>query len=294
MPTVIYELMGGVVTTLPASPPPLTSDTAPTTLAEFHGQNAWSQAVINTTGGNVSLDAGMGRRLYTIVGNVAAPGLAGSTFTITVNGTALVLTAVAGAPGAGQFQIGTDDTAPQLAVTATNLAAAINADAFTATMLSAEPIAAKVYLNIKPACDTCSISTNANAANATSTNDMNGVVKLNGLQVLVPDGSSASPSIARLAVPGTGWWFGGNATVFTNGSGSMFSIISASVTVDSGVMLKWGSAETAVAGVGLSSPSTGNLSVTDGAAGYGRLWVGGDTVGGLGMIAAMNAGWGSP
>lgn len=221
MPTVIYELMGGVVTTLPASPPPLTSDTAPTTLAEFHGQNAWSQAVINTTGGNVSLDAGMGRRLYTIVKNVAAPGLAGSTFTITVNGTALVLTAVAGAPGAGQFQIGTDDTVPQLTVTATNLAAAINANAFTATMLSAEPITgsdpdtgpARVYLNIKPACDTCSISTNANAANATSTNDMNGVVKLNGLQVLVPDG---------------------------------------------------------------------------------RLWVGGDTVGGLGMIAAMNAGWGSP
>jgi hypothetical protein len=279
MPTVIYELMGGVVTTLPASPPPLTSDTAPTTLAEFHGQNAWSQAVINTTGGNVSVDPGIGRRLYTIVANVAAPGLAGSTFTITANGTAVVLTAGV------SFVLGVDDTAPQLAVTATNLAAAINANVTLGPLMVAVPLTQFVYLNLNPACDGCTIATNAAGADATSTSGTDGQFKIGS-------------DFGMFRVGASGMRLTNGASTANAGSLQLYQLTTAQSieTLADGIYNRGQAFFYDGAGytMGLTAAAPGTLTVTDGAAGVGRLWVGGDTVGGLGMIAAMNAGWGSP
>jgi len=59
MPTKIYNIGSGgssAGVSFPIVPPALGADLAPTTLAEFHGQNAYSQAVVNTTGGNVSVE----------------------------------------------------------------------------------------------------------------------------------------------------------------------------------------------------------------------------------------------
>jgi hypothetical protein len=70
--------------------------------------------------------AGIGTgRLFTIASNLA---LATKTVTVTANGHAVTLTAVSGSSSAHQFTVGTDSTAAQLAVTATNLAAAILAE----------------------------------------------------------------------------------------------------------------------------------------------------------------------
>jgi hypothetical protein len=288
--------MGGVVTTLPASPPPLTSDTAPTTLAEFHGQNAWSQAVVNTTGGNVSLDAGIGTRKFLIVANVAAPGLAGSTFTINANTTSVTLTAVAGAPGANQFQIGTDDTAPQLAVTATNFAAAVNASALS-TYLTATPLTQFVYFNLKSTTDTCTIATNANAANATATSGVDGTVNLNGLQILAPDGLVGSPSYSFAGDRNTGIFRSGadKVNVAANGTfvgefGDTGAVRYFMVPADASAIFMGSGADCAIL-----RESVGVLKLTDGSLLPNcRLLIGGDTVGGIGLGTAMMAGWGSP
>lgn len=285
------ETGGSGIVVFPVFPGPLTSDVPPTTLAEFHGQNAWSQAVVNTTGGNVSVDAGIGTRRYTIVANIAAPGLAGSLFTTSANGTTtLTLTAVAGAPGAGQFQIGTDDTAPQLAVTATNFAAALNANAPLAVFMSAVAVANVVAINIKPACETLTIATNAAGADATATSGVDGFVKFNGLQTLAPDGLAGTPSYSFVGDHSLGFFrSGANQLSVSIGGAQQFTFYAGQFSIFGNTLTFGGSADVALV---RNSPAI--LTVTDGATGGGRLWVGGDTVGGLGLMTALAAGWGTP
>jgi len=272
MPTVIYELQGGGLTSLPLSPPDLTTDTAPTVLAEFHGQNAWSQAVVNTTGGNVSLDAGIGTRKFLIVANV-------------------------GAPGANQFQIGVNDTAPEIAVTATNFASAINAHATLSLYVTAASVAGLVALNLMDTSDTFTIATNANAANATATSGTDGTVNLNGLQILAPDGLVGSPSYSFAGDRNTGIFRSGadKLNVAANGAfvgefGDTGVVKYFMVPADNSAIFMGIGADCAIV-----RESAGVLKLTDGSLLPNcRLWVGGDTVAGIGLSTAMMAGWGSP
>lgn len=111
------------------------SDLAPTAF-NTQAQSAWSQATTNTTGANLNFAGGVGRRFYSAVSNVAGA----VTVTTEVDGTAVAL-----ASGV-DFTLGTDDTAPQLAVTATNLATAINANGTLSAKVTALASAEKVYI----------------------------------------------------------------------------------------------------------------------------------------------------
>lgn len=102
--------------------PGATADAAPTVL-NLIGAHAWPGATVNTTGAVLRLAPGIGRRIVTIV-DFAQGAL--DTITVTVNGTATVLTE------------GTDfAAATSNNVTATNLATAINALAGVAASASA-------------------------------------------------------------------------------------------------------------------------------------------------------------
>lgn len=106
-----------------------------------------------------------------------------------------------------------------------------------------------------------SISSDANLTwdSSTATLGVNG-------RMLVADGSSGAPSIARAAVPGTGWWFGGSATLFTNPSGTPFSIITTNAYLQWGGLLRWGNTEAATGVISLGRYADGVLQVGDGGA----------------------------
>lgn len=172
----------------------VTSDVAPEK-RQVLGKSAWSQAASNRTGGDLVLAGGIGSRFFTVVSNTA---LATKTVTLTANGTLVTLTASAGAPGANQFgPIGSDDTAPQLLVTSTALAAAINAHATLSTLMTATPSAAAVYLDKKTTLSTLTIATGTAGALVTATSGDDG-------KALLPDGTAALPSQGFLSEPGLG------------------------------------------------------------------------------------------
>lgn len=149
----------------------LTSDTAPL-VGAIQAQSAYAQASTNTTGGDLVISGGLGRRLYTIVSNVAGA----VTVTTTVNGTAVALASTT------NFTLGSDDTAPQLAVTATNLANAINANSTLNTKVTALASGANVYLTKKAADYSLTIATNQ-AGRISVTSGTDGGVTINRIAV---------------------------------------------------------------------------------------------------------------
>jgi hypothetical protein len=139
----------------------VTSDAAPGAHT-FQSQSAYSQAATNTAGADLNLAVGLGRRLYTSVSNTAGV----VTVTITVNGSAVAL--VSGT----NFALGSDNTAGQLAVTATNLAAAINANGTLSPAVTATASNAIVYLDKALTTRTLTIATSqASRISATSGTD---------------------------------------------------------------------------------------------------------------------------
>ena len=91
------------------------------------GQSAYPRATTNITGGNLELAGGIGRRLFTAISNTAGA----VAVTVATKGLGFYLQGIPVVDGSQtftsgtDFTLGSDNTAPQLAITATNLAAAI-------------------------------------------------------------------------------------------------------------------------------------------------------------------------
>jgi hypothetical protein len=117
---------------------PMTSDTAATDCS-YIGANAYSQAATNKNGGDLYAVGGIQTQYYTMVKN----SLGAVTVTTTVTGVSVALASTT------DFALGSDDTATQLAVTATNLATAINANATLSPKMTATASTVYVYLTPK-------------------------------------------------------------------------------------------------------------------------------------------------
>lgn len=162
----------------------LSSDTAPV-LGSMQAQSAYPQATTNTAGGDFILAGGTGRRFFTSLLNSAGS----VTVTVTVNGTAVNL-----ASGT-DFALGSDDTAPQLAVTATNLATAINANSTLNTKVLATASTDKVYLTKKGTCYSLTIATNQ-AARISTTSGADGGVRLQDVPVYANNAAAVAGGLA--------------------------------------------------------------------------------------------------
>ena len=127
----------------------LTTDTA-TIAGHTRGQCAYPQAVTNTSGADVLIAGGIGQRFFTVVDIT----LGNTIVTITVNGTAVTLEGSTSGIGV-QFAYGATTT-----TAATNLAAAINANATLNIQVVAAASSNKVYLKILGRCRSCFIATN--------------------------------------------------------------------------------------------------------------------------------------
>ena len=137
-----------------------TTDVAPGELVLTSG-DAYPQATVNTTGAAFRLAGGIGSRKVTVVDFAQG---AGDTVTVTVNGSATVLTAGV------DFTAGTSNN-----VTATNIATAISA----VSGVSAAAVAAVVY--ITPAATTYSVALATGDANAwTVSSGTDGQVVISG------------------------------------------------------------------------------------------------------------------
>ena len=136
-----------------------TTDAAPTSTL-LKSANAFPGATSNTTGANTILAGGIGRRIYTVVAYDNAT-MALSTVTVTVNGTATVLTE------------GTEwDSITSNNATATSLAAAIDA------LSGVSAVAASAVVRITPDVGTYSLTIAKTAADAgmTATSGADGVI----------------------------------------------------------------------------------------------------------------------
>lgn len=187
-----------------------TSDAVPQ-IASVTGGSAYSQATTNTTGANLRLAGGMGRRFYTIVLNT---GLSTKTVTTTVDGNAVTLTA------GTNFTLGTDDTQGQRNVTATNLAAAINANGTLSAGLTATASTNFVYIDKKPGVGAINIATNAAGTILTATMGTDGFINLRC--------SANTGAVCAQFLPGTGssyTKFFDNGSMEVNGDGSTASAI---------------------------------------------------------------------
>lgn len=131
-----------------------TTDTTPAQYS-IQAESAWSQGTTGPTiaGADLNLSGGLGRRYYQSVSNTAGV----VTVTTTVDGTAVALTS------GTDFTLGSDNTSPQLAVTATNLAAAINGNGTLSAKLTATASAALVYLDKLAATKYIAIATDQSA-----------------------------------------------------------------------------------------------------------------------------------
>jgi hypothetical protein len=184
-PTITPAVVGGDTTT---------SDVA-ATARNVSGQSANSTNTVNTAGATLNLAGGLGRRFFTVVSNTA---LATKTINLFVNGTLVTLTASAGAPAANQFgPVGTDDTAPQILVTSTALAASITSHATLGPLMTPSVAAGVVYLTKTPTLNQLVIYTGTAGALVTATSGADG-------QALFADGSTAAPGIALVSSPNTG------------------------------------------------------------------------------------------
>lgn len=167
----------------------LAADTATSGL-RVHGQNAWSQATVNTAGSSINVSGGLGRRFITFV----TPNSTGATtLTFTANAVSTVLTE------------GTDYNCNTLTTTqcATNLAAAVAANGTLGPLMTATPSAAIVYLDPKITLDSLSIVDSAGAA-ITETSGTDG-------NVIFPNGSATTPGLAFQT--GNGIYSGGGGSI---------------------------------------------------------------------------------
>jgi hypothetical protein len=159
-------------------------------------------------------------------------------------------------------------------------------------------VAGLVALNLMDTSDTFTIATNANAANATATSGVDGTVNLNGLQVVAPNGALANPAYSFTGAQNTGFYRSGTSILIATAGAERagFNIISAGDLIIGSIGTFGISAGLPSSGgdVAIARAGIGTMTVTDGSVGVGRLWVGGDTVGGIGLSTAMMAGWGSP
>src|SRR3989304_7917596 len=148
-----------------------TSEVAPGTLLA-EGGDAWPGATVNTTGANLILAGGIGRRIYTVVAYGHAS-MADSTVTVTVNGSATVLTE------------GVDWTAATSNnATATSLAAAIDA------VRGVSATASSAVVRIVPDTGTygLTIAKSADNAGMTATSGTDGAVNIpDAIQLLFDD-----------------------------------------------------------------------------------------------------------
>jgi len=156
------------------------TDAAPEVRGLF-GKSAYAQASTNTTGGNVILSGGLGRRFYTFV---TPNSTGGKTFTITANGTAVVLTE------GSSFNCNTLTTTQ----CATNLATAINANGTLGPLMTAAGSGASCYLTKKTTLYSLTIATNAGAP-ATATSGTDGVVNAPGGLVTTSIDSGAATNL---------------------------------------------------------------------------------------------------
>jgi len=150
----------------------------------FGGPTAFSGAVTNKGGGDVVIRPGLATRYYTVVSNVAG----NTTITLTANGVAVAFTSP------GDFVLGTDDTAPQLLVTSTNIAAAVNAHATAKLYWIASASAARVTLAYHKGVTSASIATNQ-AGRISTTQGTDGTAYLGE-----PNGNylSVSPTLTKI------------------------------------------------------------------------------------------------
>lgn len=156
---------------------------------QFQAQSAYSQATSNTTGASLTIAGGLGRRFYTSVSNTAGAVVV----TTTVDGASVALTS------GTDFNLGSDNTAPQLAITATNLAAAINANGTLNVKVTAVASAAIVYLNKLTTVISVTVATDQ-GARISATSGADG-------PVLLSRGATATPSLAFIDAPTTGFFW---------------------------------------------------------------------------------------
>lgn len=161
---------------------PLEADTPPD-FGLLQGQSAYGLASTNTTGGDLMLTGGIGKRLFTVLDIT----LGTVTVTVTVNGTAVT------------FLSGTDFLYGATTTTAaTNLAAAINANSTLNTKVLAVATTNTVYLRRRGLLHTLTIATNQ-ALRISVTSGIEGVIRVPG------PGSSTAPALlfsSSAAVPG--------------------------------------------------------------------------------------------
>lgn len=221
-----------VTTILPAT---IGGDTTTSDVAaasrSISGQSANSTNTVNTAGAPLNLAGGLGRRFFTIVSNAA---LATKTITLTANGTLVTLTASAGAPAANQFgPVGSDDTAPQILVTSTALAAAISAQATLGPLMTPSVVAGVVYLTKQPTLNTLVIATGTAGALVTATAGADGVI-------VVPVGSVTAPSI-RSDLDASGLFFPVSGVVGAVGiAGGGNSLLGMFNNAYMGIQIPWG------------------------------------------------------
>lgn len=182
------------------------SDVAPTQ-ASIYAANAYPQATVNTSGANILLDPGDGRRFVTVT-NVAISEL--DTITLTINGTAVTRTAKNPGPaGVNEFLCITD-----VGTCATALAAAYAG----VTGVTATVVGAVVYFELTAGSTYSLVPTVSDAggggafAAVTSGND--------GQVLLGNRGTQTLPAIAAADDPDTGIHFP-SANVMRLGAGGI-------------------------------------------------------------------------
>ena len=133
------------------------TDVAPT-VTTFKSSDSYAQASAGaaSNGANAVVVGGLAARYFTSVSNVAGA----VALTITANGTALATITGSNPIGVNQFALGSDDTAPQLAVTATNLCAYINGSATYNVYVTGTAVGAKCFLQPTKLTSALGIATN--------------------------------------------------------------------------------------------------------------------------------------
>lgn len=164
-----YGSAGGTARQMVLGGGSVTTDVAPTTQVE-QAMSAWAQSSTNNTGANLVLAGGLGRRFFTVV--LFSQGtMATSTITITVNGSATVLTENGTTVAGSNWASLTSNNA-----TATSIATAIGG----VSGVTAVAVGASVYVTKAPSTYSLTLAKTANNAGLTATSGVNGYAALGG------------------------------------------------------------------------------------------------------------------
>lgn len=162
------------------------------------GRNAYPGASVNTTGGNLEIVPGVGRRKFTAVSNTA-----GAVAVTLTNNDGLSFTLTSGV----DFTLGSDNSGTQLNVTARNLADAINVGTNANRVGQAVAVNADIYVfklgvaKLGDVVPSLTLSTNQ-SGRISATNGEDGIVRLWKPQVIACAFASlpASPVRGMLAI----------------------------------------------------------------------------------------------